>query len=518
MLTAQQILHYLSDIESDRIERTISVSNTDKFCEAICAFSNDMRNSGSAAYLFIGAKDDGTLSGLQATDELLRTLAGIRSEGNILPQPALSVYKQSFTDGDIIVLEVQPSNFPPVRYKGKIWIRVGPRKAIANETEERLLIERRTANAATFDARPCYGSTIDELKTDIFNAYYLPRAVDKEILRSDNRELKFKLASLRFYDLKADCATNAGILFFGINPEYYHFGGYVQYVRFEGKSVSSKIVNEHKFTGDLVTVLSKLDSFIETTIEQKHPVFVSALREEIKRSYPHLAIRELLMNAVMHRDYESNAPIKFYEFSDRLEVINPGGLYGNARPENFPDVNDYRNPILAEAMKVLGYVNRYNRGIFNVQEELIENGNGKAIFDFDKITVFGAKVNNAVELLLKELNVERKDENVTDTDSDVTEKSSDVTDTDSNVTDDSSDVTDNRLNVTDTDSNVTDDVTDRRQLIIFEIAANNKITTVALATRLKVTKRTVLREIEQLKKDGILRRDGNEKTGNWVLL
>ena len=72
MLTPNQILEYLSGIESDKVERTISVSNTDKFCEAICAFSNDIGNSKSAGCLFIGAKDDGTLSGLKATDELRR--------------------------------------------------------------------------------------------------------------------------------------------------------------------------------------------------------------------------------------------------------------------------------------------------------------------------------------------------------------------------------------------------------------------------------------------------------------
>jgi predicted HTH transcriptional regulator len=81
------------------------------------------------------------------------------------------------------------------------------------------------------------------------------------------------------------------------------------------------------------------------------------------------------MNAIMHRDYESNAPVKFYQFTDRIEIVNPGGLYGNARPENFPNVNDYRNPVIAEAMKVLGYVNRFNRGIARVKVELKENGN-----------------------------------------------------------------------------------------------------------------------------------------------
>jgi ATP-dependent DNA helicase RecG len=103
------------------------------------------------------------------------------------------------------------------------------------------------------------------------------------------------------------------------------------------------------------------------------------------------------MNAVMYRDYESNTPTRFYEFENRLEIMNPGGLYGNANPENFPTVNSYRNPVIAEAMKVLGYVNRFSRGIVRVQEELLENGNSKATFDFSKRTVFEVIVTNSVQ-------------------------------------------------------------------------------------------------------------------------
>ncbi len=90
----------------------------------------------------------------------------------------------------------------------------------------------------------------------------------------------------------------------------------------------------------------------------------------------------------MHRDYETNAPVQFYEYDDRIEVQNPGGLYGKVTPENFPNVSDYRNPFIAEAMKVLGYVNRFSRGVYRVQKELVENGNGKAVFDFSLVTAF----------------------------------------------------------------------------------------------------------------------------------
>ena len=85
------------------------------------------------------------------------------------------------------------------------------------------------------------------------------------------------------------------------------------------------------------------------------------------------------MNACMHRDYQSNMPIRFYQYEDRIEILNAGGLYGEARPENFPMVNDYRNPIVAEAMRGLKYVNMFNRGIQRVKNLLQENGNPEPV-------------------------------------------------------------------------------------------------------------------------------------------
>ena len=77
-----------------------------------------------------------------------------------------------------------------------------------------------------------------------------------------------------------------------------------------------------------------------------------------------------------------------YWYADRIEVQNPGGLYGKVSRENFPNVSDYRNLFIAEAMKILGYVNRFSRGVYRVQRELEENGNGLAEFDFSLGTVF----------------------------------------------------------------------------------------------------------------------------------
>ncbi len=412
MITKEELEKLLLDIENSRVERTISTNKTDKFGEAICAFCNDFPDKQLAGYLIIGANDNGTRCGLEVTDELQLNIAAIRSDGNIQPQPAMAIEKFNFSDGDLLVAEVQPSNFPPVRYKGKIWIRVGARKAVANEAEEKILYEKRAANIKTFDAMPCTGATIDDLDIKLFKTEYLPKAFPEDILLEDKRDIKLKLQSLGFCDLRYDCPTYAGIVLFGNTPEKFLAGCYVQYVRFAGEDRAGEILNEHKFDGNLVRSLQKMDTFVELSISKEKPIPVSALREMKVISYPYYATRELLMNAVMHRDYESNSPTRFYEFDSYIEIQNAGGLYGKARPENFPDVNDYRNPVIAEAMKVLGYVNRYNRGIVRVQKELAENGNGKAIFDLTLITAFkvvepiSGRVNaKAVELTDKQLSI-----------------------------------------------------------------------------------------------------------------
>ena len=388
MITKEHLQKILSDTESYHIEKTVATDNMDKFSQAICAFSNDVADSKKKGYLIIGVRDNGELAGLQVDDKLLLQISNIRTDGNILPQPVMTVEKFSFAQGDVLVVEVTPSQVPPVRYRGRIWVRVGPRKSIATEAEEKLLTERRLSNIRTFDAMPCLGTTLEDLDITLFKKEYLSKAVAEDILQEDKRTIEEQMASLGLYDLRYQCPTNAAIVLFGNNPERFLHGAYIQYVRFKGLDRAGDIINEHKFSGNLCKVLPKIDVFVETSIAQKRPIPISVLREKTVSKYPYWATRELLMNAIMHRDYESNAPVAFYEYDDRIEIQNAGGLYGKVSANNFPNVSDYRNPFIAEAMKVLGYVNRFSRGVYRVQKELEENGNGKAYFDFSLITAF----------------------------------------------------------------------------------------------------------------------------------
>ena len=100
MLDEAQLLALLADLESFRVERTISTADTVKFSQAICAFANDMHNARLPGFLCIGADDKtGMPSGLKVTDELLRNLAGLTADGNILPPPAITVYRHTLSSG-----------------------------------------------------------------------------------------------------------------------------------------------------------------------------------------------------------------------------------------------------------------------------------------------------------------------------------------------------------------------------------------------------------------------------------
>jgi ATP-dependent DNA helicase RecG len=172
------------------------------------------------------------------------------------------------------------------------------------------------------------------------------------------------------------------MLVFAYDPLDLFPGAKVQFVQFDGLELSDDPAAEKSFSGNLITVLSELDSFLKGRFTQK-PVAVSQLREQAVFDYPPEAIRELLMNAVLHRDYQSTGPVRFYQFTDRIEIQSPGGFYGEASRENFPKVNAYRNPIIAEAMHVLGYVNRFGRGIARARRVLEENGSPEAQFQFE---------------------------------------------------------------------------------------------------------------------------------------
>lgn len=385
MLTNEELILLLNDLESARIERTQSTKDTIKFSQAVCAFANDIPDTKKPGYLVIGVNDAGRPVGLKVTDDLLKDLAALRTNGNILPIPALAVEKFTLPDGDIAVVEVQPCDMPPVRYKGVVWVRIGPSKAIASEQEERILSEKRRVNARTFDAWPVTNATVSDISTRLFSEYR-SMVVSPDIIAENHRSLEEQMASLRFYDTVNKCPTTASILLFGTNPRFFFPCAYMQFLRFPGTTMADIPSDQIEFNGTISAIaeMAKGKFIAYNRTGMRHG---DDFRDILIADYPEWSIREFLHNAIMHRDYQSNSPIRFYWFEDRIEIQNAGGFYGRADVNRMPIPNDYRNPILAEGMKVLSFVNRFGFGIQNAQSLLAKNGNPPAEITADRHTV-----------------------------------------------------------------------------------------------------------------------------------
>jgi ATP-dependent DNA helicase RecG len=241
--------------------------------------------------------------------------------------------------------------------------------------------ERRIASAHSFDATPVIDAALDELSLSLFAAYR-QEVIDPDIITENHRSLEIQLASLRFIDNKSKIPTVAGILMFGKNPRYFLPGAYVQFLHLQGTTLTELPDDQAEISGDLLAVLRELEMRIKTNI-QTGLEQTTILRESPVPDYPEVAVRELLLNAIMHRNYQSNTPVRFYWYTDRIEIQSPGGLYGEVTPETLTTTNSYRNPVIAECMKSLGFVNRFDYGIQRAISLLEHNGNPASEFKID---------------------------------------------------------------------------------------------------------------------------------------
>ena len=390
--TNTELENLLNDIESDIAERKESFKGDvpKKARQAVCAFANDISNRNKAGVLFIGAKDDGTPSNEPITDQLLLSLANIKTDGNILPLPVLSVEKIRLKNADMAVVTVMPSDMPPVKYDGRIWVRTGPRRSIANEQEERLLIERRRFKTLPYDLNPVPSAKLSDLSKVFFEEEYISNSFSQDVIESKDRSYEELLASSRMIVSPDEpTPTVVGILTLGKNPQTFIPGAAIQFLRIKGTKWGDPIIDEEKINGNLKKQIEKLDQ--KLVAHNRVTVEFSSSPTEIRRfSYPISALQQLTRNAVMHRSYEgTNAPIMVYWFDDRIEISNAGGAFGRVTPETFgkPGYADYRNPNIAVSMKILRFVQQFGFGIQLAQRELVENGNPLAEFKVETTSV-----------------------------------------------------------------------------------------------------------------------------------
>jgi len=390
--TDAELENLLNDTESERVERKSTFSSTasKRIREAVCAFANDVSRSNQPGVLFVGANDDGTPADCAITDELLRNLADMKTDGNILPQPMFSVEKRTLVGKEMAVVIVQPSDMPPVQYDGRIWVRTGPRRSIATKQEERVLIEKRRYKHVPFDICPIPSVGLKDISRTIFEMEYLPKAFADDVLQTNDRTFEERLASCKMIVSPDEpTPTLLGLLVLGISVQNFLPCASIQFLRIDGIELTDPVIDESLIGGTLVDMLRRTEDKLRANNTIAVDVTAGATHQ-LNAAYPIVALQQILYNAVLHRTYEgTNAPVRVHWYKDRVEIISPGGPYGNVTPNNFgqPGITDYRNPNIAAVLKVFGYVQSFGRGILLAKSEMKKNGNPDPEFEADQSAV-----------------------------------------------------------------------------------------------------------------------------------
>ncbi|WP_326614721.1 putative DNA binding domain-containing protein [Streptomyces scopuliridis] len=381
--------HDLADILGTRETTVLEFKRTakregkrgDAIGNAVCAMANDLCGRGGGDIL-VGVDDNGEpVDGVDTSDRVLLALTDLRDDGRILDRPSLIVRAALYKGKPVVHLRVEASAAPPVRFEGVIWVRPGPTTRRASREDERVLSERRRAKDGPFDTKAVPRSTRDDLDLELFQRSYLPAMVDPEVIEENGRPLDVQLASCHLATPDG-VPTALGLLTVGLDPSSGIPGAYVQFVRYAGADLDAPIADEQELRQNVIGTAARLEPLLRSNLRTR--IVGEGFRETPHPDYPLEALREICMNALMHRNYETSyAPSRIVWFDDRIEVTNPGGPYGQVRDDNFDRVTDYRNPSLAAALKGLGYVNRFGRGIGRVRAALERNGNPPAEFQVD---------------------------------------------------------------------------------------------------------------------------------------
>jgi len=220
-----------------------------------------------------------------------------------------------------------------------------------------------------------------ELNMEYFKSQYLPSAVSSEVLAVNNREIKAQMRSLRLLDHHFN-PTVMALLIMGKNPRNWLPGAYIQFVRFEGKTLTDSVKDQKEISGTLPEQIQKIEDVLKANISISLKL---SDKQHIKSpDYPISALQQIIRNAIIHRNYESHTPVRVHWFNDRIEIQSPGGPFGELSVDNFGQgLTSYRNPTIAEALKNLNFIERFGYGIPQARKELKENGNPELKFEVE---------------------------------------------------------------------------------------------------------------------------------------
>lgn len=341
--------------------------------ETMVAFAN-----ADGGVILLGVNEQGQvidyLTGEDVEAQLVRAMVMCRP-------PVVTTWEQfEHPDGVVVALKVARSPELHALSDGRVLIRQGLiNKPASGEIIRHLAA---TKSSGDFESEPLEGATLVDLDKKVLDEYLaLRQERGGRAMRGNLQDHLVEIGAM----LEDGSPTVAGLLLFGKNPQAFLPQSGIIFVKFPGKEARGR--DGLAGYGRRVEINGPLAHMVERAWniafeEMRVEAVVTGLRRKEMLEYPRFAVREALVNAVCHRDYRlTGRRVEVRLYSDRLEVISPGGLPGYITLDNIVEEHFSRNPRIVNGLFQWGYIEELGLGIDRMIEEMLENGHSAPDFE-----------------------------------------------------------------------------------------------------------------------------------------
>ncbi len=388
--------------ESMVVEWKPSLSQIGEIIESIAAFSNT-----EGGRLFVGVSKDGEAVGIPIGKDTIENLVNrIAQHTEPKIHPRVTVAKVG--EKEIIVIDVKESHDKLVLADGRPYIRVGKSTRQMGKDEYEQLILEKHRHELEFDKAICKEAKLKDIDNKKVDAYLKLREKNRNISSEIKMPLNQFLVNIKA--VSKSKPTNAGILFFGKSPLKFIPHAQLRLVKIKGVKIYGNILDRLDCDGTLWEMADQAEEFIRKNIRLLGFRTDKSFRREDKFDYPIKALREAIINGLIHRDYYNPADVRVFILDDRVEIVSPGSFPKGVTPEK-PEHKPV-NKLLSKLMYDIGYIEKYGSGIYLENDLCLKNGNKKPVYEISPVqtkVIFKSQVKDvtvveADETVMRQLN------------------------------------------------------------------------------------------------------------------
>ncbi|MFM9963469.1 MAG: RNA-binding domain-containing protein [Planctomycetaceae bacterium] len=373
--------------ETDSIE-FVSTVNVERVAKAVCSLLN-----AHGGRVIVGVDDHGKVLGIEDAQQTAKQLEQSLRD-RVAPQSMLSSSVESVDGREFIVLDVPSGYIKPYLVDGTIWMRRGSSVVPAKADEVHQLIQERTLSDRRWECRPALSIGIDALDTEEI------RKAAAEIQTAGRRQFKRAddpLAVLEDLGLvETGQITNAAVVLFGLSPSRVHPQLRTRLTVFESNKTGSELLMDETIEHHLFGTLARLTELFQRWIPIRSSFPEGNWQRRDEWDFPPKALREGVLNALVHRDFASpSGSLRVEVYPERLAIWNigalPNGMDAKMLGSEHPSLP--RNPDIANVCFLRGFIEQIGRGTVMILQECSRAGLQRPRWESDgigtRLTLFG---------------------------------------------------------------------------------------------------------------------------------